>query len=727
MRFLPWIAAGLATISQSALAQTDKSCSERDPSISWKVSGRLSIFRGDEARARADRLVEQIAAKRGRLVDANGAPSDSAYSEIVATLVDRSADPATARPLYLQTYWDRPTERYVDREQWLRPAHATIVATFSAAGDCTWTVDGVDQAGSCAGQPLRIVRVSPAEPLQAQVAVRASDGRSGRTCARIDEKLVLGFGDSYASGEGNPDRPTQWTLIPGVEKGAIVQAKGRAIDTLWDRNRRGPLAKAPPEADAQWWDNSCHRSLLSQQSLAAMHYAAADPHRIVTFVSFACSGATVIDGIVGPRFEAPGVSRRTKVARLTSSALRSSQIEQALQLLCAPPLAYTYEPIPPELRVWRSLKRPNEPATEKTGQVRVARCTGPSVAPDILLLSVGGNDVGFGGVGYWAIMPPKDRGWLPVDFVAGSSISADRKAAKVDFGLVCPFHTDERRCKKSGFTAETLLGELPGVYALMDDVLRKSGLGAVPVKVQMSYPPVALDEEGELCRKLWLTGTSEVNEMRNEPWMPLYNQVLDTYRIGSLTPAVLIAPWDFGIRNEVDLAGCIDREWVHSREMCAIYRDVYLPLNRAAADNPRAGWTVIDAARLPDRHGLCAASTALSKAIKEYDDIGDKVQVLARAEFGWPRYRKGWLAAWPAPTRWDAYAPRARWYRTATDSALTQTAFDGGTRAAGAPRTPAERLEESTSGTIHPTLQMHAAMAEQLGEEMRKARPVQGD
>ena len=607
----------------------------------------------------------------------------------------------------------------MEPEQWLRPATATIVARWAAAGtaDCIWTLDGIDQEGRCDGERL-VLRRTASDQLVSPLSVRDAVGQSARTCVRIDEKLVIGLGDSYASGEGNPDRPTNWSIIPAVRDAPKGDRRARPIDVLWDRNRRGPLARVPLQADAQWWDNTCHRSLLSQQSLAAMRYAAADPHRIVTFLSFACSGATVIDGIVGPRFEAPGVSRRTDKRRLDTAALQLSQIEQALRLLCAEPVSHVSKAIPDSLEVWRALERPKRPAAEQTGRVRLASCARLRVRPDILLLSIGGNDVGFGGVGFWAIMPSKDRLWLPFDFITGSSVSADRGATKRDFGLVCPVDTNEARCRKSGFTAQRLLGELPKVYNLLDNMLSRSGLGEAPVKIQTAYPPVALDETGELCGTLWSIGTSVINEMRNEPWMPLYAQALDLGRIGTFTPAASIAPWDFGIRNEISLSECLEDDPSKSGEMCHIYRDVYLPLNQAVAGQTARGWTVVDAATLPQHHGLCASSTPLSAAIQAYDGNGDKVQALARAEHGWPRYRDGWLSPWPTPQGWDAYAPRARWYRTATDSALTQTAFDGGTTARNRPRSSRERIEEATSGTIHPTLQMHAAMAEQVAAAM---------
>jgi hypothetical protein len=73
----------------------------------------------------------------------------------------------------------------------------------------------------------------------------------------VRDMLIVSIGDSYASGEGNPDV-----------------------------NRSG-------DQPAQWVDRRCHRSANSGPAQAAAALERADPHTSVTFLSFACSGATV--------------------------------------------------------------------------------------------------------------------------------------------------------------------------------------------------------------------------------------------------------------------------------------------------------------------------------------------------------------------------------------------------------------------------------------------------
>ena len=51
------------------------------------------------------------------------------------------------------------------------------------------------------------------------------------------------------------------------------------------------------EENARWLDQACHRSLYSHQLRAALQLAVEDPHRAVTFVGVACSGAETVFGL----------------------------------------------------------------------------------------------------------------------------------------------------------------------------------------------------------------------------------------------------------------------------------------------------------------------------------------------------------------------------------------------------------------------------------------------
>src|SRR5262249_34692758 len=128
--------------------------------------------------------------------------------------------------------------------------HTPTVNTY------TFVIDGVSTG------PLQTCLVAhdfpELGPYQVSVTVAGPNagGPFTQTVTLVDH-LVVSVGDSYAAGEGNP---------------AIA------------RNGSTP---------AQWEDKRCHRSHWSGPMQAAFALENADPHSSVTFLSFACSGATI--------------------------------------------------------------------------------------------------------------------------------------------------------------------------------------------------------------------------------------------------------------------------------------------------------------------------------------------------------------------------------------------------------------------------------------------------
>ncbi len=82
----------------------------------------------------------------------------------------------------------------------------------------------------------------------------------------VRDILIVSLGDSYASGEGVPDISQRWHIEWGFP--------------VWD-------------ADAVWQDKRCHRSAKAGPALAALAIERMDPKTSVTFISYACSGATI--------------------------------------------------------------------------------------------------------------------------------------------------------------------------------------------------------------------------------------------------------------------------------------------------------------------------------------------------------------------------------------------------------------------------------------------------
>lgn len=121
-------------------------------------------------------------------------------------------------------------------------------------------------------------------PQTYKIEAKFSDGSIINSPLQVTDKLVAGLGDSYAAGEGNPDIPARFT-------------KGKTdVDVIYTlRIRRVP--QRDWDGDGQWLDWRCHRSMYSYQFKTALMMALANRRQAVTYVSYACSGATT-DNII---------------------------------------------------------------------------------------------------------------------------------------------------------------------------------------------------------------------------------------------------------------------------------------------------------------------------------------------------------------------------------------------------------------------------------------------
>ena len=154
----------------------------------------------------------------------------------------------------------------------------------------------------------------------------------------IKDLLIVGMGDSYASGEGAPDLPA--SFVEGrIDKDLLHSHKEPRRDV---------------NGQAIWLDRGCHRSMYSYQFKTALQLAVDDPQRAITFVSYACSGATT-DNIINKK-------------------QATSEIKGKAQ---------------PQLKRLENLLG-----------------TGPSARKiDYVLLSTGGNDVKFAGYVRYVVIP----------------------------------------------------------------------------------------------------------------------------------------------------------------------------------------------------------------------------------------------------------------------------------------------------------------------------------
>ena len=122
--------------------------------------------------------------------------------------------------------------------------------------------------------------------------------------------LIAGLGDSIAAGEGNPDRPVALSdegfcfrrFLARAQR--VLPAGPRRLSTATGPATQRQPATPPRPAEwarhgARWMSAACHRSLYGYQMRTALALAVENPHVAVTFLPLACTGATIENGVLG--------------------------------------------------------------------------------------------------------------------------------------------------------------------------------------------------------------------------------------------------------------------------------------------------------------------------------------------------------------------------------------------------------------------------------------------
>ncbi|MEO1544833.1 MAG: hypothetical protein AAFR75_12565, partial [Pseudomonadota bacterium] len=133
----------------------------------------------------------------------------------------------------------------------------------------------------------------------------------------------------------------------------------------------------------------CHRSLYSHQLRVALQLSLEDPHRAITFLGLACSGATIAQGLIGGYRGIepfPFSSSRSQIGSVAVAQCGGGNVEK---------------------RSYASSYNPGGRVPDLDGLV-LERCSPRRARKiDMIMLSVGGNDIGFAKLVAYAIL--KDR------------------------------------------------------------------------------------------------------------------------------------------------------------------------------------------------------------------------------------------------------------------------------------------------------------------------------
>jgi len=334
-------------------------------SIDWQVKNRFRLFRREadfQRQVAADQAGSLLAAEQTLERDSDG--RGWAQAVLGHLCVD------------ITGAWLDTCERDGERESYLAPKSHLVVARLSGAvppgSTCNWSFDDgtippkqVNADCSAAVQQ----RVAYGKPTIAAVGITRPDNSVDSVSAEIQVRdlLIAGMGDSVAAGEGNPDKAVDladegfcFRRFLGVARGEYFRPsrQGYEGDKACDDNPAGsPTSSADwAKHGAQWMSAACHRSLYGYQLRAALALAVENRRIAVTFLPLACSGASIDAGLLGSQ----GASECPPRGRCAGSV--SGQVEQLAEALAN------------------------------------ARKQNPNRKLDLILLTVGANDVRFSGL-----------------------------------------------------------------------------------------------------------------------------------------------------------------------------------------------------------------------------------------------------------------------------------------------------------------------------------------
>jgi hypothetical protein len=302
-------------------------------------------------------------------------------------LAERHPD-GWASTMYRQICWDAAHNRHVCSaySDYFNPKSHIIVSEVKGLDPndgvtCTWLTAPLAAIGrgTAVEAPCdKPVRLEIPYPQGSRISVEIDGQLVSETEARVRDLLIVGMGDSFASGEGNPDVPVRFSR----ERAADYGKGNEDGDLVGYPARVGAWRKIGDQQfideNARWIDQACHRSLYSYQLRAALQLAIEEPHRAVTFASVACSGAETTFGLF----------LRYKGSEWVPNPPQLSQMSALADVQCGIHEALAYD-LPEAYHMGGNIP-------ELKGGLVLRKCD-PDKARniDLLLLSIGGNDIGF--------------------------------------------------------------------------------------------------------------------------------------------------------------------------------------------------------------------------------------------------------------------------------------------------------------------------------------------
>ncbi len=351
-----------------------------------------------------------------------------------------------------------------DHESYLEPKGTRIILHVAGvdSGNCEWRIDGAVVGTAKCDHADVTTKVSYNE--QHSVVVTPSSGPAITADITVKDILIVSFGDSFSAGEGNPEKPVSFSnefsdYTRSSRHGGFL----KLVDSF-------PVRLPGPEFwgdnAANWTNSQCHRSLYSQHTKAALQYSLEHSHLSVTYLNYSCTGAEVYEGILNAWW-----------ARDVSKAFwdDAPQMVKALRDLCDDPSLF-------KETEWSKGDRTDSHFNSM--MAKFPKCGKLTRKIDALLLSIGGNDIGF------------------ANMIANSAINSQISDRRFQGARPWVYGLWRYAAQPQTFAAGRGRARnlIPPHYRELSKQL-DSYLNLAPEKVVLSaYPDVSTDEKGNTCQ-----------------------------------------------------------------------------------------------------------------------------------------------------------------------------------------------------------------------------------
>ncbi|HMH59732.1 MAG TPA: hypothetical protein VK561_00325 [Bradyrhizobium sp.] len=271
--------------------------------ISWEVRNRFRLFREERdflLHTESSRGRNILGSEQALELQSDGRGwARNTVNRLCIDLAGRVTEPCTR---------DNVKESYLTPVD--HPIAMRLTGQIPVGATCAWTLDDGEatpqQSTLDCAEPVNF-RARYGRPTTASVEVSSGPDAPQRIATEIMVRdiFIAGLGDSIGSGEGNPDRPIGLSDDGFCFRSYLGTAGGQYYRPSRAGYKGGRACEAPDSLQvwqrqsALWFNSACHRSLYSYQTRTALALAVQYPHIAVTYLPLACTGATIADGLFG--------------------------------------------------------------------------------------------------------------------------------------------------------------------------------------------------------------------------------------------------------------------------------------------------------------------------------------------------------------------------------------------------------------------------------------------